>query len=292
MIPCFKYHQPAELEETLELLTGLSGSKKVLAGGTDLVLALRRQELSPNHIVSLKRLSQLKKIEIGHGEVHIGALVTFSELLESTIIKESFALLVEAAQQVGGPQIRNQGTVGGNIITASPAGDLLPPLLALGASVKLIKKGSERIVPLEQFLIGLGKTTILPEEILSEVFFPVLPNNTTSSFFKLGRRNSLAISRISMAVILFHDAKGLINDSRLVLGAVGIKPFRATLAEKSLKGCLPDSLLLEKAITSIAQSVSSSLGDRSSATYKKRAVQGVARQALCKAEPIFQSGNG
>ncbi|MFZ5633493.1 MAG: FAD binding domain-containing protein [Bacillota bacterium] len=287
MLPPFEYHQPASLEEALDLLSSLPGQKKVLAGGTDLVPALRRGDLNPAHVVSLKQLAEMKKIEIENDSVRIGALVTFSELAESALAEGPYSLVAGAARQVGGPQIRNQGTVGGNIVNASPAGDLLPPLLALEARVRLCRRGGERVLPLEQLLAGMGKTCLDPEEILAEVIFPTLPEKAGSSFVKLGRRNSLAISRISMAVVLLRYAGGCIDEARLALGAVASRPIRVPLAEALLKGRHPGPLLLEEAIAAVAETAAASLGSRASAPYKRMAVRGVAREALIKADPAF-----
>lgn len=283
----FKYHLPENMEEALDLLSYLPGSKKALAGGTDLVLAMRRNDLSPEHLISLKQLEQLKGIKLVNGEFHIGALVTFAEIAESELFDGPHKLLVEAARQVGAPQIRNQGTLGGNIVNASAAGDLLPPLLALNARLTLLKKGSQRVVPLDSFLIAMNKTVIEPDELLSEIVFPVLPNKASSSFVKLGRRNSLSISRMSIAVILCYDKNRLIETARIALGAVGPRPIRAAVAEENLRNISPNLELLEEAIAALSQTVSSNLGNRATAPYKKIAVRGIGRQALCNAEPLF-----
>ncbi len=287
MLQPFNYHQPSSMEEALSLMATLPGPKKVLAGGTDLVPALRRGELSPAHVVSLKQLAEMREIKIKEGRVHIGALVTFSQLAEFRPFRGPHNLLAEAALQVGGPQIRSQGTIGGNIVNASPAGDLLPPLVALEAEVRLCRAGGERVLPLDEFLKGLGRTCIEQEEILTEAVFPVLPGQAASSFVKLGRRNSLAISRISMAAILVPGATGIIEEARLALGAVAPKPVRVPRAEALLKGRRPDPSLLEEAVTAVAETVAATLGDRPSAPYKKVAVRGVAREALIKAAPQF-----
>lgn len=288
MIP-FKYHQPETIGEALDLLEYLPGSKQVLAGGTDLVLSLRRGDTNPEHLISLKQLDSLKGMHLVNGKFHIGALVTFAEIAESLLFGPPYLLLAEAARQVGAPQIRNQGTIGGNIVNASTAGDMLPPLLALKASVKLLKKGSERVVPLDSFLVSMNKTAIQPDEILSEVVFSALPNQAASSFVKLGRRNSLAISRLSLAVILFYGKDKTIEDACISLGAAGPRPFRATVVEERLKNSNPDSGLLEEVIDLFSQTVSTSLGNRASQPYKRVAVRGVARQAFCNTEPRFGS---
>lgn len=287
MLPPFNYHQPGSLDEALDLLASLTGTKKVLAGGTDLVPAMRRGDLSPDHVVSLKYLAGLRKIEAENGCVHIGALATFNDLAGSPLLTGPCRLLAQAALQVGGPQIRNQGTIGGNIVNASPAGDMLPALVNLEARVRICRRGGERELPLAEFLKSPGITHITPEEILAEVFFPALPGNAASSFVKLGRRNSLAISRINLAAILIFRAGGSIEEARLALGAVGPKPLRISSAEAVLRDRLPSPSLLEEAVAAVSEAVAGSLGSRASAPYKRVAVQGVAREALTLIDPRF-----
>ncbi len=291
MLPPFDYHQPASLHEALALLAALPGPKKVLAGGTDLVPALRRGDISPAHVVSLKRLDWMREIKIENGYIRVGALATFSRLAEFPLFKEHYHLLAGAALQVGGPQVRNQGTIGGNIVNASPAGDLLPPLTALEARVRICREGGQRVLPLDEFLVGLGETRIAPEEILTEVIFPVLPPRAASSFVKLGRRNSLAISRISMAAIVVCGDGEDIEEARIALGGVGPKPVRVTAAEALLCGRRPTPALLEEVLTAIAGDVAARLGSRASAPYKNVAVRGVAREALTAALPVFRNYN-
>lgn len=286
MLPPFEYYQPQTLVEALELLATLPEPKKVLAGGTDVIPALRRKELAAGHLVSLRRLTELTQIRLQNGNVRIGALATFRELAASPLINRSAKLLAEAAAAVGGPQVRNQGTIGGNIVNASPAGDLLPPLVALEARVRLCRRGGERVLPLAEFLAGMGKTLLAPEEILTEIVFPALPPQAASSFVKLGRRNSLAISRLSLAVVTMASGES-IADARLVLGAVALRPVRALAAEALLRGKRPGPALLEEAVASIAETVKTILGSRASAPYKRIAVRGVAREALQKAVPAF-----
>jgi len=175
VLPPFEYYQPQTLGEALELLATLPEPKKVLAGGTDVIPALRRQELAAEHLVSLRRLTELTQIELQNGNIRVGALVTFRELAASPLINQTAKLLAEAAAAVGGPQVRNQGTIGGNIVNASPAGDLLPPLIALAARVRFCRRGGERVLPLVEFLAETGKTRLTPEEILTEIVFPALP---------------------------------------------------------------------------------------------------------------------
>jgi carbon-monoxide dehydrogenase medium subunit len=292
MLPPFEYYQPQTLAEALELMAVLPEPKKALAGGTDVIPALRRGELTPGHLVALGGLAELKQIQTQNGEVRIGPLVTFSELARSPLVGRCCRLLAEAAAAVGGPQIRNQGTIGGNVVNASPAGDLLPPLVALEAGVELRRKGGERTLPLAEFLVGSGKTLLSAGEILTGISFPPLPAEAASSFVKLGRRNSLAISRLSAAVIIFPAPGGRIAGARLALGAVAPKPVRVPAAEALLCGNYPGPELLEEVAGAAANFVRDILGSRPSAPYKRVAVRSVVREALLKAVPAFGQKGG
>lgn len=292
MLPPFEYHQPQTLAEALELMAALPEPKKALAGGTDVIPAMRKGELTTGHLVALGRLAELRQIQIQNPEVRIGPLVTFSELAKSPLVNRCCKLLAEAAASVGGPQIRNQGTIGGNIVNASPAGDLLPPLVALEARVELCRQGGERTLPLAEFLVGRGKTLLSAGEILTGISFPPLPAGAASSFVKLGRRNSLAISRLSVAVIVILDRKGRVAGARLALGAVAPKPVRVPAAEVLLCGNYPGPELLEEVVGAVANTVKDVLGSRPSAPYKQVAVRSVAREALLKAMPAFGQKGG
>lgn len=292
MLPPFEYYQPRTLAEALELMAALPEPKKVLAGGTDVIPALRRGKLTVGHLVSLSRLAELKQIHVLEGDLRIGPLVTFSELAGSPLVNRFCKLLAEAAASVGGPQIRNQGTIGGNIVNASPAGDLLPPLVALEARVKLCRQGSERILPLAEFLVGSGKTLLSSGEILAGISFPLLPERAANSFVKLGRRNSLAISRLSVAAIVTLAPDRQIAGARLVLGAVAPKPVRVPAAETLLCGNYPGPELLEEVVGAVANAVKDVLGSRPSAPYKQVAVRSVAREALLRAVPAFGQKGG
>jgi len=292
VLPGFNYYQPRSLAEALLLLRNLPEPKKILAGGTDLVPAMRRGEVAPAHLVSLKNLVELRRMREENGKLYLGALVTFSDLAASPLLSGPHALLAQAAAQVGGPQIRNQGTVGGNVVNASPAGDLLPPLAALEAEVRLCRANGERVLTLKEFLQGEGRTQIRADEILVEVAFSALPVEARSAFVKLGRRNSLAISRLSAAVAVVREEDGRIKETRLCLGAVAPQPLRVPSAESRLTGAYPTPALLEEVIALVAQAVAESLGNRASAPYKRVAVRGVVREALLRAVPEFRGGTG
>ncbi|HEX9092206.1 MAG TPA: FAD binding domain-containing protein, partial [Anaerolineales bacterium] len=168
------YFAPQTVQEALETLAKQPSGAKIIAGGTDLVPRMRSGILNPALLVDLCRLP-LNRIEIKSGLLHIGARVTHSDILESDLLAVHCPTLVEAAKSIAGPPIRNRGTIGGNIINASPAADLAPPLLVYDAMAVLVKTGAERVVPLADLFTGPGRTILSPDEILTEICIPLPP---------------------------------------------------------------------------------------------------------------------
>lgn len=276
-----EFYQPVELMKALDILAVAGGQLRPLAGGTDLIPAARQGELRIKGFLDLSRLEELKGIKEEGREIHLGSLTTFSQLELSPLIKKRVPLLAEAASTVGSPQIRNQGTIGGNIANASPAADTVTALIALEAKARLVSSQGTRVVPVGELLCGAGKTSIQPQEIIQEVFFSELPPGSRSGFIKLGRRKALAIARMNMAVIITLE-DGIITRARVALGAVGPNPSRSQVLEKVLEGQKPAASLLEEFTSEAEQEVARMLGSRPSAPYKREAVKGIARDLLTR----------
>lgn len=235
-LPAFNYIKPTTFKETLVYLKEMKTNTEIMAGGTDLLVQVRAKAKKPDTIVDVKDISDLKVIKETPKDVYIGSTVTFSEILKSNIIGIQCPVLKEAAQKYGSPQIRNIGTIGGNVQTASPAGDGLVALFALEAEVDLISPESERKVLIEDFIRGPQKTSKRPNELLKG--FNITKRNWNfQTFFKIGRRNALAISVVNGVINLSFDAtKRKITDARIVLGAVAPTPIRLKSAEELLRG--------------------------------------------------------
>jgi len=276
-----EFYQPTTLEEALKVLDEKQGPLKILAGGTDLMLDIRSKKYPVAGIVDITRLSELKKITVEEDVVKIGSLVTFAEAASSKLLQERVSLLAEAAGVVGAPQIRNQGTIGGNIANASPAADSVVPLIALDAVVSVASSVGFKEVPLHQLLCGVGKTTLAPNEVITEIKFKLPSPNARSGFVKFGRRNALAIARMSVAILLDFEAE-TIKDARVALGAVAPNPFRSTELENMLINKSAGEVDVEEVITKASQVVSQVLGSRPSAKWKNPAIRGLMRQALSK----------
>ena len=212
------------------------GSKaKVLAGGTDLLSKMKQELLAPEVIVSLKNIRELGTIQDVEGKgVVLGAKATHNDLVGSSILQRRYPSVSEAAHTLANNQVRNRGTIGGNIVNAVPSADLPPILIALGATVTLVGLSGTRTLPLEQFFTGPNQSVIGVDEILTEIVIPDQPT-TGSSYFKFGLRHSgaLAVVGVAAAVTMEDD---LVKTARIVLGAVAPTPMRAREAERTLIG--------------------------------------------------------
>lgn len=281
-MPDFEYHAPRTVADACVLLDELGEKAIVFGGGSDLLHKMKNGHLTPEHVVSLKHMTHLREVrhEAGRGVV-IGALVTPDGVYRSPLLQERYLSLPMAAHEMGNPQVRNRGTVGGNICNASPLADLPPLLIALGASVKVVQYAGERIVPLEDFISGPGKTLIKRDEILAEVIIPDQPT-TGSTYIKFGLRKSGALAVVGVAVaVTVKD--GVLVDARIVMGAVAPVPMRAKEAEELLKGQTITDALLERAADSAAAECKPISDLRGSAEYRREMIRVLTRRALRKA---------
>ena len=284
-----EYYQPQTLTAALELLAKSDRRLRPLAGGTDLIPVMGKGELKADGLVDLSKIPDIRRISIDGNEVKIGSLATFAQIEASPIIRAKASLLAEAAAAVGSPQIRNSGTIGGNIANASPAADTVTALVTLDAEVRLESIGGSRCVLVSELLCGVGKTTIHAEEIITEITFSAPPTGSETGFIKLGRRKALAIARMNLAIIVTVD-EGKISFVRVGLGAVGPNPRRYTVLENSLMGQTPSESLIERFVSEAEREVTRVLGSRPSAVYKCEAVKGIARDLLSKL--FLVSGQG
>ncbi|MEL7566690.1 MAG: xanthine dehydrogenase family protein subunit M [Dehalobacterium sp.] len=276
MLKVERYFRPGTVKEALEVLT--ANKSKILSGGTDLVLDLQKKEM-PGMIVDIGSLNELQQIRETRDKVILGSGVTFTQVEISPVTKKYCSALSEAAGLVGSPQIRNQGTVGGNIANASPAADTVPAIVAMDGEVLLASLRGERLVKVTDLLKGIGKTDLAADELILEISFNKIAN-FRSTFVKLGRRNALAISRISAALGVSVNEEGTIYEARAALGSVAPNPFRSKVMENVLLDKNINQGIPEDVIQAAGDDVADRLGTRASAPYKREAVKGVVRQAL------------
>ncbi|RPJ09781.1 MAG: xanthine dehydrogenase family protein subunit M [Deltaproteobacteria bacterium] len=285
MIPSFDYRVPTTLDEACGLLWDHRETARIIAGGTDLVIRLRDGDVKPECLIDITRIEELRRIEESGGMMVVGAGVTHSEIASSLLMRRYGQVLSEAASWVGSPQIRNLGTLGGNIVNASPAADTVPPLMALNATATVISRGGEREVPLGQLFRRPYETTLKPFEILAQVRFPKLSDRDRSGFIRLARRQAMAIARVSVAVIL-QVGRGRIADIRISVGSVTPTPQRLSEAEAVLEGKTPDEERLRRAADRVSQTMIRCSRIRPSAAYKKPVVEALFIRAMKQALQI------
>jgi carbon-monoxide dehydrogenase medium subunit len=251
----FDYIKPNSLDDLLEQLSRKVEDGSIIAGGTDLLVRMRAGSVSPKVVYDINNIKELSRIRDLGDSIAIGPMVKMFEIVQSDLVRKHLPFLAEAAEQVGSPQIRNRATVGGNILTASPCADTVPPLMVSGARLKLKSVKDEREIKLENFMKHAGLTDIKTDELLIDIIVPKMPEGYTCKFLKLGRRKSLAISVINMAGWAKLSPEFIIEDIRIVLGSVAPTAFRATVAEKFLTGKKADTAIIKKAaIKAVEQS--------------------------------------
>jgi len=236
---------PTRLAEAYGLLA--AGPIRPIAGGTDLMVALASEAIEPpDRVLDLWRLDELRGIAIDGPDLVVGALTTWTELRRSALVRDRLPVLGQAAATIGAAQIQNRGTIGGNAVNASPAGDSLPVLLATDASLEVGGPRGERSIPAAGFWPGYRRTALSADELLLRVRFPALGGRVVA-YRKVGTRRAQAISKVVMAVSWRPDADGRWRDVRVALGSVAATPIRATATEAGLEGSLPDVATAERA---------------------------------------------
>ena len=293
LLPKFQYHAPATIAEACRMMAEIGGGVRPIAGGTDLVVNMRRGTVAPQHVLSLGRIKELCAISLSSRALTIGACCTVASLAESSVIASQWHALHEGALSLGSPLVRNLATAGGNLVTARPAADLPPPLMAHGASVALQSSQGLRVVSLDRFFLGPGRTVMKPAEILTGIVLETPPAFSGSSYIKLGTRRALEISIVSVASYLtLEKPGGRIRSARIVLGAVAPVPIRAVNAEKTLIGEIPSGPLFAKAGGTAAGESKPIDDHRGTAGYRKDMVSVLTRKTLQAALERANSNKG
>lgn len=276
-----EYCISSSLEETLSILADEKEKCRLVAGATDLMLELERgARKHVDSLVDVTRLPGFSSItKDKEGILHLGPLVTHNEVASSPLLREDAFPLVCAAWQVGAPQIRNRGTVAGNLITASPANDTISPLMALNASITLASKRGTRQVDLKDFYKGVRATILAPDEMLTDISFPALKSHQHGIFLKLGLRRAQAISLVNAAVIV-DISRGMIKTATITLGAVSPTIIHAAAAEAYLAGKILNDETISNC-SKLAAEASQPIDDiRGSAAYRREMVKVLVSRAL------------
>ncbi len=274
------YYSPQSLSSALDLLTKNRDNVVIIAGGTDIVNELKN---NPSHngktIVDISEISDLNYIKFNEdtNQISIGALITHNEVVKSNLIINRYFSLAKACWSVGSPQIRNRGTVVGNLQTASPANDTIPPLMAIDAIITLQSERGKRDVPIYQFYKGYRKTEVLPDELISEVSFILPKKDSKTNFIKVGLRNSQAISLVNAAAIIELEGNIIIK-SKITFGSVAETVVHATEAEDFLIGKSLIKSTVREAVEFVGSSIQPISDIRGSGSYRSE----LARSCLLK----------
>jgi xanthine dehydrogenase iron-sulfur cluster and FAD-binding subunit A len=275
------YHSVISIDETIRILAERGTEARIIAGATDLMLEIERGvRKGITTLIDVSRIKGLNQIKLDeNNRIHIGALVSHGECAASKIIIEQAFPLAKACWEVGAPQIRNRGTIAGNLITASPANDTIPPLIGMNAIVVLMSVHGTREIPLAEFYKGVRVNVMHPDEMMLEINFPALNKNQRGTFYKLGLRKAQAISLVNCAVILKMEGER-ISHASITLGAVAPVIVHAQEAEEYLRGRILEEATILKA-AELAMAASRPISDiRSSREYRHEMVRVCVKRAL------------
>jgi aerobic carbon-monoxide dehydrogenase medium subunit len=263
-----RFYSACDTGEACALLSRYGERAHVLAGGTDLMVAVNQRRVPLETVVFIGRAG-LDYIRCEESLLTIGATTTHTEIAGSPIVQKKAPLLSEAVRNIGSPAIRNAGTIGGNIANASPGADGSVSLLALGAKVKLVSVRGERIVDLARFFIDIGRTVLEPDELLTEVTIPAQGAASRWTWHKIGQRKASVCAVISLAIALDLDGRRC-NQARIALGTVAPTPFLARQACALLEGQTLTHALIEDAARAASEALPDRDGLRASAWYRRR----------------------
>jgi carbon-monoxide dehydrogenase medium subunit len=288
LLPRFDFASPATLEPTLELLAEAGSEARLLAGGTDLLVKMKRGELAPRLVVSLARIPELARLAVSDSGLTLGPLCTMTELATSPLLTgmPAWAGLAEGAASVGGPIIRNRATVGGNIANARPCADTVPPLMTLGARLLLESRDRGlRTATLDGFITGPGQTALRSDEVLTGIELPAAAGPSGSSYLKITRRGSMEVTLVGCAASVTLDADGAtVKSARAVLTSVAAVPLPVPDVQKALAGCAVGEPALEQALQEAAEAARCTArpidDHRAPAFYRSEMAAVTARRAL------------
>jgi len=290
VLPEFDLLRPHTLPEALALLAEQAPNVMPLAGGTNVIVELRDGHPCPKTLMDVSCLPELRGIRRDDGRVVpndrvvpnvvIGGGTTIAELLTHPLIAEHGLPLKQAAARLGNPLVRNRATVAGNLVNASPAADTAPPLIALGAEVELTSKTGTRRVSLDEFMIGVNKTLIQPDELLTALRWPAPPARSAAGFYKIGLRKADACSVINAAVMVAWNENGRCQQACIAIGAAAPRPVRAREAEAALIGQPLTADVIAEAARLAAQATQPIDDIRGTASYRRRMAEVIVRRLL------------
>jgi CO/xanthine dehydrogenase FAD-binding subunit len=276
-----RYVRAGSVEESVELLGRLGPAYRPIAGGTDLLVGLRKGWYDGlEGVVDISRIGELQEVTADNNETRIGSCVTHAEASVHPLLCGPYSGLAVASAHVGSPQIRNRGTVGGNVVGAAPCADTIPPLVITGAAVQVAGRSGERTIPLCDFILEPYRTVLAPDELVTALLLPWLNPGGRWGYRRLARREALDRARASVAVLVWLDVEGRVSEARIACGAVLPKPRRLVEAETVLRTEKPSPALFREAAAAAVTAIMTDSGRRWSAPYKEKAIATLVQRAL------------
>jgi CO/xanthine dehydrogenase FAD-binding subunit len=263
---------PRSLADTLDLIQSEPGVWKPFAGGTDLMVLLEAGKLNHRNYVNIWGLNELRGIEVTETHITLGALTTYTEVQAHPILRSEFSMLCQAASETGGLAIQNRGTLGGNIVNASPAADSPPALLAYDAEIELVSTAGSRWLPYNGFHTGYKQMNLAPDELLARIRLPRTTRGAIHYYRKVGTRKAQAISKVCLAALARID-HGHIEDVRIALGSVAPIVVRCVETENTLRGRATGAETTQAACVSLSREISPIDDIRSTAKYRLKVAQ-------------------
>ena len=281
-LPRFEYLAPRTADDACALLAAHGSEAGLLAGGTDLLLQMRRREISPSYVIGLKNIAELAGVRaLADGGLAIGAMTTIQALMSSPVVREKYGVLAEAAAGIGGPELRNVATIGGNLAGALPCADLPPALITLGAKVRLKSRNGERVVPVEDLFPQFGMTVARPDELLTTIQLPSLPSFSGGVYLKFHDRQSMDMTTVGVsAFVTWDEGSRVFRDVKIGLSSSAPVPMRAKKAEAVLRGraCADD--VLEEAALAVCEEADPRTSWRATREFRFELLRSLTKRAV------------
>ena len=277
----FTHLKPKTLQEAISFLTQYNGKSKIIAGGTELVNRMKKRLVTPEYVIDITYVPGLDKIEYdAKSGLKIGALCPLADVECSPLVKEKHEPLARAVHTIGSVQVRNLGTIGGNLCNASPSADSAPILIGLDAKARIFGPAGERVIELKDFFAGPRETVLKSGEILVGIEIPNPPPRSAAVYIKQSLRRAMGLAVVGVAVVVSLAPDGSVADIRIVLGAVAPTPIRAVKAEAAIRGKKLDGALIREA-AGLASDEAKPISDvRSSKEYRNDMIEVLTERAL------------
>jgi CO/xanthine dehydrogenase FAD-binding subunit len=278
----FEYFEPGTVKEAVDVTVKCGAEAKVFAAGVDLVPRMRKRQLVPKYIVNIQSIREMTGIREGKGGLIIGSLSSLRSIETSPLVQKKYMVLSEAIHSIASIQVKSQGTAVGNLCVGTPASDVAPALMALDGSLKIVGKAGEKIVAVENFYLGVGRTVLEVGDIITEILLPEPRANMGGAFFKLVR-TAADIAKVNVAVTLIMG-NGVCQDARVIIGSVAPTVLRVKKVEDVLKGRLLSSEVIGNAAQVASEEVKPITDLRSTAEYRRDTTRVLVRRAIEKAQ--------